>query len=839
MKERLQYIKLYKRTILTMSIVLLFCIVLPRVIFADQSAPLTKTSDVDAPFWLWTFMGRLHPLLVHFPVSLLVLASVVELFTFRRFNNNKRPVVSFVLYTGAAAAVISVILGLILNATETYGSESLPLHQWTGIAVAVLAVIAACLHYFILNKDKLGLIKVYRATLFISSIGVAVAGHLGANVTHGEQYLSAVLPWSDAYKSNEKTKNTLITLREQEPIVFTADQQLEIYTQVKTILAHNCYSCHGAEKIKGDLRLDVKKFAFRGGKSGKDIFAGDPHNSEIIRRINLPAEHKEAMPSKGKRLTEDEIALLSLWIEKGAVWPDVAENTTAFRVAKMEPRMPQLPAPVKGLSNPVDLWVNNYFEQKKIEWPSVVDDRIYLRRIYLDIVGFLPGPEQLENFTKDTRPNKRSLYVRDLLNRNDDYATHWLSFWNDLLRNDYTGTGYITGGRYNITGWLYKSLQTNKPYNQFVKELISYNDSSKGFISGIKWRGTVNSSQSTEMQAAQNVAQVFLGLNLKCASCHNSFISDWKLEDAYAFANIFSDTTLIINRCDVPTGKKAATRMLWEELGTIDSSAKSQVKLLQLANNLVQPADGRLYRTLVNRIWAQLMGRGIVAPVDMMDNEPWSQDLLDWLASNFSNSQGDIKELIYLITTSQTYMLPSVPMSEESNIVSKDFIFKGMLRRRLDAEQFSDIVSSLIAPLFPDSTMVYNPYSNSSTQKPTPFYARASLVPNNAFLTALGRPSRETVSTSRESRANLLQALALTNGNRFVQALQAGSAIWKKQYKDNATIIQEIYLRALNRKPTEKEFAIAKKALDMSEGTAGIEDLLWSMVLLPEFQIVY
>jgi hypothetical protein len=545
------------------------------------------------------------------------------------------------------------------------------------------------------------------------------------------------------------------------------------------------------------------------------------------------------MPSKGKRLSEDEVALISLWIEKGAIWPDVADQKIAFRVAKLEPRMPLLPAAGKGLSNPIDLWVNKYFESKNITWPAQVDDRIYLRRIYLDIIGLLPSPEQLDSFSNDTRPDKRSIYASALLNRNDDYAIHWLSFWNDALRNDYTGTGYITGGRFNITGWLYNALQTNKPYNQFVKELLSPNDSSKGFIKGIKWRGVVNSSQSTEMQAAQNVAQVFLGLNLKCASCHNSFISDWKLEDAYAFANIFSDTTLIINRCDVPTGKKAGTRMLWKELGNIDSSASTSVRLQQLADNLTQPANGRLYRTLVNRIWAQIMGRGIVAPVDVMDNEPWSQDLLDWLASHFTDSHFDMKELIYLITTSKTYMLPSVAIAQESNIVSKDFVFKGMLRRRLDAEQFSDIVSQLIAPLFPDTIMVYDPYKIENIQRPNLFFARASLVPNNNFLTALGRPNRETVSTSRESRANLLQALALTNGNRFIRVLQAGADCWKGRYKDNTTIVKQIYLHALNRAPTEKEFNTAKQALDQSVGTEGIEDLLWSIVLLPEFQIVY
>ena len=214
------------------------------------------------------------------------------------------------------------------------------------------------------------------------------------------------------------------------------------------------------------------------------------------------------------------------------------------------------------------------------------------------------------------------------------------------MRNDYSGTGYITQGRFAITDWLYESLRKNKPYDTFVKELISPNKESEGFIRGIQWRGTVNASQRVEMQAAQNVAQVFLGLNLKCASCHDSFISDWKLTDAYAFANIFSDSALEINRCDVPTGKMAGTKIIFSELGEIDSTANVEQKLKQLSDYLTAPKNGRLYRTIVNRIWSQLMGRGIVAPVDLMDNVPWSQDLLDWLASDFVDDKNDLKQLI-------------------------------------------------------------------------------------------------------------------------------------------------------------------------------------------------
>lgn len=107
----------------------------------------------------------------------------------------------------------------------------------------------------------------------------------------------------------------------------------------------------------------------------------------------------------------------------------------------------------------------------------------------------LQGHTYHHGFVVDNNPSKRELLVKELLDRNDDYAQHWLSFWNDALRNDYTGTGYITGGRFAVTEWLYDALKTNKPYDVFVRELVSPDKKSVGFIKGIQWRGTVNASQ--------------------------------------------------------------------------------------------------------------------------------------------------------------------------------------------------------------------------------------------------------------------------------------------------------------------------------------------------------
>ena len=801
--------------------------------FAESPAPTV----VGDSFWLWRFFGRLHPLVVHFPVTLLLLAGVLELFTLKNFNASLRAGIKLLLVVGSVAAIISAIAGLLLVKESGYEKDLVSLHQWVGIATALLASLAWLLLNWILIKGNPQLIKYYRLVLLMSGLGVSVAGHFGASLTHGKDYLSATLPWSDDYVTVSKA-NFDLTPFKNDTVRLTKQQSAELNVQVRAILAHNCYKCHGPEKIKGDLRLDRKDMIFKGGENGPVLVPGNAAESELFRRINLPSNHKDAMPSKGKKLSDGDIAIINFWIQKGAPWPDGTEKNI-FRVAALQPRNPPLPPATDNISNPVDRWTNQYFLKNKIAWPKLVDDRTFLRRVSMDLIGLLPSPEELEKFINDTRPNKRALWIRQLLDREDDYATHWLSFWNDILRNDYTGTGYITEGRYNITDWLYKSIKSNKPYTQFVSELISPTDKSKGFVEGIKWRGVVNASQRTEMQAAQNISQVFFGLNLKCTSCHNSFISDWKLTDAYAFANIFADSSLEINRCDKPTGKFTGARILWKELGTIDSSATRSVKQAQLAVNMIQPANGRLYRTIVNRLWAQLMGRGLIEPVDVMDNEPWSQDLLDWMAFNFQQEKSDIKELLYLVTTSSTYQLPSVGFKDASTIVSQQYQFTGMMRKRMSAEQFSDAAGNIVGPIFSDAMVKYHTIQNKVIDSLHPPFVRASLVVNNPFLTALGRPSRETVATSRESQANLLQALELTNGDRFSSMLKKGAVSWKNKYVTSDRIIKEIYKRALGREAQLAEYQVAKKLLGDQPANDAIEDLFWVILLLPEFQIIY
>jgi uncharacterized membrane protein/mono/diheme cytochrome c family protein len=764
--------------------------------------------------------------MVHFPISLLLVALILEVIDWKGKSDRLRDATKILVWIGAGSALLAIGFGWLLANEGDYGGDDLEIHRWLGIGTAVLSVISA----YLINRKNL---VAFRAVLIATVFGVSAAGHYGAMLTHGGDYLTSVLPSSDTPTISET---------DQADFVFTntgdlnAQQVMDLNVEVRTILAHNCYSCHGEAKMKGDLRLDSKDAIMRGGENGVVVVPDHPDKSELIRRISLPKGHKEAMPTKGKRLTDREVNVLRYWIEKGAKWPDGKEKSI-YRVAALEPRMPTIPNASGDIVLPVDRFVNAYFEKNQISWKPVIDDRTYIRRVYLDIIGLLPPPERIQSFSADSRPDKRELLAKELLSRNDDYAQHWITFWNDALRNDYSGTGYITGGRFDITKWLYAALETNKPYDGFVKELISPVKGSEGFIKGIKWRGTINSSQRTEMQAAQNVSQVLLGLNLKCASCHDSFISDWKLEDAYSFANIFADTLLEINRCDKPTGKIAGTKILFPELGEISITESTEKRLRQLADLLVQPKDGRLYRTVANRIWAQLLGRGIIEPVDMMDNVPWSEDLLDWLAADFAANGYDMKNLIYTIVTSKTYQLPSTSVKEAEDIMNSTYKFTGMVRRRLTAEQFADAISASFNPMYGDTSIMLKLLPE-QIQTKLPF-ARAALVKNDPFQTALGRPNRETVSTSRTSQANLLQALELTNGDKFTQTLKRGSKEWKAKYPTSDALVTALYSNALGRKPLPKELETARKILGNKPEEEGIQDLVWALALIPEFQLIY
>ena len=649
--------------------------------------------------WIFQLLGRFHPLLVHFPIGLLVVALFFELLTIGGKRPGLREGINWMVYIGATFGVLAALLGWLLRTYDDYSGDLVTNHENIGIATAVFSVITALLLWNTLN-GKLGDYRLYRSGLVITVSLLAVAGHLGSSLTHGEDYLTSVLPGNKGAYDNSKSVALLAELKQSDSL--SEIQQDKLNLEVRAIFAHNCYQCHSENKQKGELVLENKEGVFKGGESGVVIVPGKPAESELFRRVTLSPNDDEVMPKKGKVLKDNEIALIKLWIQNGAHWSDQALKV--FPEAPLTLERPELPK-VEGQSHPVDKLMGSYFEKNSIEWPETVDDRTFIRRAYMDVIGLLPEPGAIAEFANDSNPRKRSGLIDSLLADTHNYTQNWLSFWNDLLRNDYSGTGFITGGRKQITDWLYTSLEENKPYDQMVKELVDPTDASEGFIKGIQWRGVVNASQRTEMQAAQNIGQSLLGVNVKCASCHNSFVSNLTLAETYGFASIFADSVLELNRCDKPLGKMAKVNFLYPELGDVEAASVKE-RLEKLSEVIIKPENGRLYRTVTNRFWKRLMGRGIVEPVDEMDNEPWDADLLDWLASDFIASGYDLKHLIKQIMTSKAYQLPTAHYEKLEDIKS-DYVFEGPVLRRMSAEQFSDAVSQVITPMY--AAVAFNP----------------------------------------------------------------------------------------------------------------------------------
>jgi hypothetical protein len=777
-----------------------------------------------------------------------------------------------------------------------------------------------------------------------------------------------------------------------------ASAEIDFAHQVVPILRGHCAKCHMEDNRKAGLSMNTLESLLEGSENGPIVEPGKADDSLFI-EVLLSDDKSDRMPPKGDRLPPADIEILRQWINEGMKWePGFTFGKDAYE-PPLKPRRPELPPIVDGRSHPVDRIIDLHLTSNKLPHPPALDDASFLRRASLDLTGLLPSPSEIESFAADQDPDKRAKRIATLLADDTAYADHWISFWNDLLRNDYQGTGYIDGGRTQITGWLYQALRSNKPYDQFARELLAPpTPDSAGFINGIQWRGTVNASQTREVQFSQSISQTFLGLNMKCASCHDSFVDRWKLDEAYGLAAIFSDHPIEIARCDKPTGRIAKPSWIFPELGNIDPAAPKPERLKQLAALMTHPENGRFTRTIVNRLWQRLMGRGIVHPVDAMDTEPWNEDLLDHLATQFTDDGYDLRKALAHIATSAIYQSQAIITEDPAKAAE----FRGPVAKRLTAEQFVDAVWSLTgtAPAQPhqavaaarsntgstnlqakwiwsyptasasspanekitlgtefdlteipasaravyiadnDGILYLNGKEISRTQgdpaareanltglrpgknhlivvatnggaapnpagfvfeahltfpnketlvltsnaswkwtssipgpdgtfstapgnwqpaaevqnqavwnafaaalhpgpaSTTASFTRASLVPADLLMRALGRPNREQIVSMRPDNVTTLEAIDLANGNQLAQLLKRGATTLASNNPNTASLIDDLFLRALTRPPAPAEKSALLAAIGPQASPQSVEDLLWMILLLPEFQFV-
>ena len=412
-------------------------------------------------------------------------------------------------------------------------------------------------------------------------------------------------------------------------------------------------------------------------------------------------------------------------------------------------------------------------------------------------------------------------------------------FWNDLLRNDYRGTGYIDGGRKQISAWLYAALANNMPYDQFVAALVNPGPATAGFTKGIVWRGVVNASQTPQMQAAQNISQVFMGVNLKCASCHDSFINDWQLADAYGLAAIYADGPLEMVECDQPTGKTAPMKFLYGELGTIDASSAARASgWSSLLHVLTGPKNGRLARTIVNRLWAAVHGprarragrrhgtAGVApGPARLAGRGPGGARLRP---EAHDDRDPDVRRVSAPRPSDVAERPAGVRLSRARD--SPDD--RRAVRRRASARS-----PASGARRWPDE---FNFALVSSHAAPPAGRVRAALVNADPLMTALGRPNREQVVTTRPAAATTLQSLELSNGATLAQTPASGreTRLAATTPQPGALVSTICSTSAWPRADARASERSADRRLDATIDDRRLEDLLWSVVMLPEFQLI-
>ena len=354
-------------------------------------------------------------------------------------------------------------------------------------------------------------------------------------------------------------------------------------------------------------------------------------------------------------------------------------------------RQVKLPAASAGRDHPIDRIIDHYLRGKGIAPPKPVDDATFVRRATLDLVGLLPKEKFATAFISNQSPSKREKLIEFVLSDETDYAEHWLTFWNDWLVNDYDGEGIETGDRVQITKYLYESLINNVAYDVFVRELVSPTlDSSRGFLHCIRTPGKVTAQQGHDMQFAHKISQVFLGINGKCASCHDSRINNWTQETIFNLAAISATEELFIESNGVVSDQLATPAWPFEGAGGLSPLAPRLTRLNAMSWLVTDKANAHFSRAIANRLWAKLMGRGISHPLDGMHHRPWNAPLLEYLAGYLVENKFDLKALLGHIATSQAYQSQSrIDTIEESNR-SGQYVYRGPHAKRMTAEQFLD-----------------------------------------------------------------------------------------------------------------------------------------------------
>ena len=476
-----------------------------------------------------------------------------------------------------------------------------------------------------------------------------------------------------------------------------------------------------------------------------------------------------------------------------------------------------LGAPVESLPPAVNFVDDFVFKQlKKVGMPpsAVADDQTFQRRVTLDVAGRLPTAEEVAAFRSNGASDKRDQLIDQLL-ASADYADYFANKWAALLRNKRTDPKHARS-TYAFHGWIRDSLAENKPYDRFVREILT----ASGDVSEnppVAWYRQVRNMQTQ----IEDVSQLFLGQRLQCAQCHHHPYEKWSQADYWSFGAAFSQVgykpgaqpgeDIVIPKRGMAkaTNKKNGQTMKPAGLAeqpfhlTEDDDARHF-----LAEWMTKPENPWFAKALVNRYWKHFFGRGLVDPEDDMrdTNPPTHPELLDALTSHFVASGFDLKELVRTLTRSTTYQLSAEPNQDNARDRHQ---FSRFYPRRLPAEVLFDSVNALVG--------------SQSQFDGLPSGTRAVCLPDNSFnassyfLTVFGRPeSSSACECERSMEASLSQSLHLLNSKDIQSKLAADSsrpARFAADSRDDAARLTELYRLAFSRDPKAEETRTAEEHL--------------------------
>ena len=483
-------------------------------------------------------------------------------------------------------------------------------------------------------------------------------------------------------------------------------------------------------------------------------------------------------------------------------------------------------------ANYIDELVLNKLNKLRMHPSEVCDDQTFLRRVYLDLIGMVPSEQEYQAFLADENPQKRAAVVDQLIERRE-FTDLWVSRWAEwLMIRSTNNVSYKSVVLYY--NWLSDRVASNVPLNEIVNELLT---TSGGTFS--EPETNFYELERDNLKVAENVAQIFMGMRIQCAQCHNHPFDRWTQDDYYNFAAFFSQIgrkqaedyreRIIYDRRGGEvkhpvTNKNAATVFL----GGGPADCKGKDRRAVLAEWLASPENPFFAQNFSNRIWQHFFGIGIIEPVDdvRVSNPPSNPELLLALSKNFAESGYDFKGLIRQICNSKTYQRAT--LRNDSNRTD-EINFAHQNVRRIKAETLLDVISQVTGT---QDKFRGLPLGSKATQI-------ADGKTSTYFLTTFGRATRETAcSCEVKMEPSLSQALHLINGDTVNNKIRQGTTLRElmKTKPEAKVLIGSLYRQSLMREPTQQELDnLMPMFAEGSDQQKSAEDVFWALLNSREF----